>query len=244
MTILIVAGSAEERHKLKTGLDLQNYATEAVKTGEEALEKASVNDYDIIILDSPLAAEIVKRLRQMEVAAGIIVLTPAKRGTEAVEVLEAGADDCLAKPFMQAELSARIRALLRRERSVKPTQLRVGDLILDPGSHTVWRAGREIYLTKKEYRLLDYLMRRPGYVCTRNMIGERVWGYDFDSKSNVIDVYIGYLRRKIDRGFQPKLIHTIRDVGYKIEDKSRQPNLIQTKTARSPKSGLPFLYDD
>jgi DNA-binding response OmpR family regulator len=134
--------------------------------------------------------------------------------------LDSGADDYLVKPFAFGELVARIRALLRREKTVKSTKLQVGDLVLDPATHEVHRGDKEIQLSSKEYRLLDYMMRRPGQVCTRTMIGEHIWGYNFTDDSNVIDVYISYLRRKIDKGFNRKLIHTVRDVGYKIQDKS------------------------
>lgn len=136
-----------------------------------------------------------------------------------IKGLDAGADDYLVKPFAFGELTARIRALLRREKSVKSTKLQVGELTLNPATHEVIRNNKEIQLSSKEYRLLDYMMRRPNQICTRTMIGEHIWGYNFSDSSNVIDVYISYLRRKIDKGFKNKLIHTVRDVGYKIQDK-------------------------
>ena len=148
------------------------------------------------------------------------MLTAKDTVEDRVRGLDAGADDYLVKPFAFGELVARLRALLRRERNVQQTQLQVGDLVLDPATHEVFRGDKEIQLSSKEYRLLDYMMRRPGHVCTRTMIGEHIWGYNFTEDSNVIDVYISYLRRKIDAGFKAKLIHTVRDVGYKIQDKS------------------------
>ena len=122
------------------------------------------------------------------------------------------------------EVLARIRALLRREKTVKSPKLQINDLVLDPATHEVYRGGQEISLSSKEYRILDYMMRRPGRVCTRTMIGEHVWGYNFLGQgSNVIDAYISYLRKKVDHGFRQKLIHTVRDVGYKLQDKKGKP---------------------
>ncbi len=147
------------------------------------------------------------------------MLTARDTVEDRIKGLDAGADDYLIKPFAFGELVARIRALLRREKTVKSTKLQVGNLILNPSTHEVMRDNKEIPLSSKEYRLLDYMMRRPGQVCTRTMVGEHIWGYNFTEDSNVIDVYISYLRKKVDKGFQKKLIHTVRDVGYKIQEK-------------------------
>ena len=157
------------------------------------------------------------------------MLTAKDTVEDRIKGLDVGADDYLVKPFSFGELVARIRALLRREKTVKSTQLKVGDLMLDPATHEVFRGDKEVHLSSKEYRLLDYMMRRPRHVCTRTMIGEHIWGYNFTDESNVIDVYISYLRRKIDSGFKNRLIHTVRDVGYKIQDKTQKFNNLNTK---------------
>lgn len=202
---------------------MEHYTVEVAYDGEEALEKAEVNNYDLVILDVMIpkidGVEVCKKLRENKIDTPIIMLTAKDTTEDRIRGLDAGADDYLVKPFSFGELVARIRALLRREKTVKSTKLQIDDLTLDPATHEVYRGDKEIQLSSKEYRLLDYMMRRPGHVCTRTMIGEHIWGYNFTDDSNVIDVYISYLRRKIDSGFKTKLIHTIRDVGYKIQDK-------------------------
>jgi DNA-binding response OmpR family regulator len=202
---------------------MEHYTVETAYDGLEGLEKAEINNYDLIILDIMLpkmdGVELCRQLRSKKVETPIMLLTAKDTVEDRIKGLDAGADDYLTKPFAFGELLARIRALLRRERTVKSTKLKVGDLILDPATHEVFRGGKEISLSSKEYRLLDYMMRRPGNVCTRTMIGEHIWGYNFNDDSNVIDVYISYLRKKIDSGFKKPLIYTVRDVGYKIKDK-------------------------
>lgn len=224
MTILVVEDEIKISRFIKKGLEMEHYTVEVAYDGQEGFEMAELNSYDLIILDIMLpkmsGIEVCKKLRQSKVDTPIIMLTARDTIEDRVKGLDAGADDYLTKPFAFGELVARIRALLRREKSVKSTELKISDLVLDPVSHEVYRGDKEIQLSSKEYRLLDYMMRRPGHVCTRTMIGEHIWGYNFKDDSNVIDVYISYLRRKIDQGFKEKLIHTIRDVGYKIQDKS------------------------
>lgn len=223
MTILVVEDEIKITRFIKKGLEMEHYTIDVAYDGEEALEKAEINSYDLIILDIMIpkvdGIEVCRKIRESKIDTPIIMLTAKDTVEDRVRGLDAGADDYLAKPFAFGELVARIRALLRREKAVKSTRLQVGDLILDPATHEVLRGGKEVALSSKEYRLLDYMMRRPGHVCTRTMIGEHIWGYNFTDDSNVIDVYISYLRRKIDTGFKKKLIHTIRDVGYKIQDK-------------------------
>lgn len=223
MTILVVEDEIKISRFIKKGLEMEHYTVETAFDGEEALEKAEINSYDLIILDIMLpkldGVSACKQLRDRKVDTPILMLTARDTVDDRVTGLDAGADDYLVKPFAFGELMARIRALLRREKTVKATKLQVADLILDPATHEVTRGGKEIKLSSKEYRLLDYMMRRPGQVCTRTMIGEHIWGYNFTDDSNVIDVYISYLRKKIDAGFKAKLIHTVRDVGYKIQDK-------------------------
>lgn len=224
MTILVVEDEIKISRFIKKGLEMEHYTVDATYDGPGALEKAEINNYDLIIMDIMLprmdGIEVTKKLREMKVETPIIMLTARDTVDDRVKGLDAGADDYLIKPFAFGELLARIRALLRREKTVSTTKLRVGDLVLDPATHEVRRGDKEIQLSSKEYRLVDYMMRRPGHVCTRTMIGEHIWGYNFTDDSNVIDVYISYLRKKIDKGFKNKLIHTVRDVGYKIQDKS------------------------
>lgn len=223
MTILVVEDEIKITRFIKRGLEMEHYTVDVAYNGEDALEKIELNDYDLIILDIMLpkksGIEVLKELRSKKIESPVIMLTAKDTVEDRVAGLDAGADDYLVKPFAFGELVARIRALLRREKTVKATTLQIDDLILDPSTHEVTRDGKEIKLSSKEYRLLDYMMRRPGHVCTRTMIGEHIWGYNFTDDSNVIDVYISYLRRKVDKGFKNKLIHTVRDVGYKVQDK-------------------------
>ena len=226
MTILVVEDEIKITRFIKKGLEMEHYTVEIAYDGKEALEKAEINNYDLIILDIMLpkidGLEVCKKLREAKIETPIIMLTAKNTVEDRIKGLDAGADDYLVKPFSFGELLARIRALLRREKTVKSTKLQVGDLTLNPATHEIFRGNKEISLSSKEYRLLDYMMRRPGYVCTRTMIGEHIWGYNFKDDSNVIDVYISYLRRKIDKGFKIRLIHTVRDVGYKIQDKNQK----------------------
>ena len=223
MTILVVEDEVKITRFIKKGLEMEHYTIDIAYDGQEALEKAEINNYDLIVLDIMLpkidGLEVCKKLRANKVDTPIIMLTAKDTVEDRIKGLDAGADDYLIKPFAFGELIARIRALLRREKIVKSTKLQISDLTLDPATHEVHRGGKEIPLSSKEYRLLDYMMRRPGHVCTRTMIGEHIWGYNFTDDSNVIDVYISYLRKKIDSGFRDKLIHTVRDVGYKVQDK-------------------------
>jgi DNA-binding response OmpR family regulator len=229
MTILVVEDEIKITRFIKKGLEMEHYTVDTAYDGAEALEKAEINNYDLIVLDIMLpkidGIEVCRRLRAAKVETPIIMLTAKDTVEDRIKGLDAGADDYLTKPFAFGELIARIRALLRREKTVSTTRLQVGDLILNPATHEVFRNNKEIQLSSKEYRLLDYMMRRPGHVCTRTMIGEHIWGYNFKDDSNVIDVYISYLRRKIDTGFNHKLIHTVRDVGYKIQDKNSNNKL-------------------
>jgi len=226
MTILVVEDEIKITRFIKKGLEMEHYTVEIAYDGKEALEKAEINNYDLIILDIMLpemdGIEVCKKLREAKIETPIIMLTAKNTVEDRIKGLDAGADDYLVKPFSFGELLARIRALLRREKTVKSTKLQVGDLTLNPATHEIFRGNKEISLSSKEYRLLDYMMRRPGHVCTRTMIGEHIWGYNFKDDSNVIDVYISYLRRKIDNGFKARLIHTVRDVGYKIQDKNQK----------------------
>ncbi len=225
MTILVV----EDEHKItrfiQRGLEIEHYTVDVAYDGEEALNKLSVNDYDLIILDLMLpkkdGIEVCKEIRDKKIDAPVIMLTARDTIEDRVKGLDQGADDYIVKPFAFGELLARIRALLRREKTVKRSVLQIADLVLDPATHEVIRAGKTLPLTSKEYRLLDYFMRRPGQVCTRTMIGEHIWGYNFVDSSNVIDVSVSNLRKKVDGNFSPQLIKTVRNVGYKIIQEPR-----------------------
>jgi DNA-binding response OmpR family regulator len=174
--------------------------------------------HDLIVLDIQLPGKdglsVLQCLRKEEVKTPILLLTVRATIEDKVLGLDAGADDYLTKPFAFQEFLARVRALLRRRADAEPVLLQLGDLMLDAARRTVYRGEEKIELTAKEFTLLDYFMRNPGRVLTRTMIAEHVWDYDFDSMTNIIDVYVNYLRKKIDAGREPKLIHTVRGVGY------------------------------
>lgn len=209
---------------IKKGLEEEGYAVDVVGDGESALDYASSVDYDVIILDIMLprrdGISVCQKLRERGCNAPILMLTARDAVDDRVRGLDAGADDYLVKPFAFRELVARIRALLRRPRDVISSQLQVGDLVLDTRTRVAQRGGRKIELTAREYALLEFLMRNKNQVLTRTQIAEHVWDYDFFSESNIVDVYIRYLRVKVDADFEPKLIQTVRGVGYKISDQA------------------------
>jgi DNA-binding response OmpR family regulator len=222
MRILVVEDEKKLAHVLKQGLGEHGYAVDVAFDGEAAFEMAMAVDYDCVILDLLLprrdGAEICREMRRRGRRMPILVLTAQSATNQKIRLLDLGADDYLIKPFAFAELLARLRALLRRG-SVEPsTVLRVADLELDPASRRVWRAGREIVLTAREFAVLEYLMRHAGHVVTRNMIADHVWSLDYEGASNIVEVYVNYLRRKIDQDFQPKLIKTIRGAGYSLRE--------------------------
>ncbi|MBI5071507.1 response regulator transcription factor [Candidatus Falkowbacteria bacterium] len=225
MTILVVEDEYKITRFIQRGLEMEHYTVDVAYDGEEALNKLGVNDYDLIILDLMLpkkdGIEVCKEIRARKIDAPVIMLTARDTIEDRIKGLDQGADDYVVKPFAFGELLARIRALLRREKTVKRSVLQVADLVLDPATHEVTRAGTPIPLTSKEYRLLDYFMRRPGQVCTRTMIGEHIWGYNFIDSSNVIDVSVSNLRKKVDGDLPLQLIKTVRNVGYKIIQEPR-----------------------
>ncbi|MFH1782553.1 MAG: response regulator transcription factor [Candidatus Omnitrophota bacterium] len=218
MRILLVEDEEKIASFLKRGLKEEHYAVDVASDGEKALYLANINKYDLIILDIMLPCKdgiyICRELRSKEEDTPILMLTARDGVSDRVKGLDAGADDYLTKPFAFDELLARLRALLRRKRAVKATVLKIADLELDQITHKVRRAGKEISLTSKEYALLEYLMLNRDQVVTRTMISEHVWNDDFDSFTNVIDVYVNYLRNKIDKGFKKPLLQTLRGRGY------------------------------
>jgi heavy metal response regulator len=218
MRILIVEDEKKVAGFIKKGLEEETYAVDVAYDGEEGFHLADMNQYDMIILDLMLpkmdGLEVLTRLRDKKVSTPILLLTAKDAVDDKVAGLNKGADDYLTKPFAFSELLARIRSLLRRGQAETQTDLKVGDLILDMVSHKVSRNGEEIELTGKEYSLLEYFMRNEGKVLTRTMIAEHVWDYNFDTFTNVIDVYVNHLRKKIDKKYPAKLLHTLRGVGY------------------------------
>jgi heavy metal response regulator len=220
MRILVVEDEARVRSFLRRGFCEATMAVDEASDGEEALAAAATGNYDAIVLDLMLPGrdgfEVLRELRASGCTAPVLVLTARNAVEDRVRGLDGGADDYLVKPFAFAELLARVRALLRRG-STGPSVIRVGDLEVDVARRTAARAGRALDLTAREFALLEYLARHEGEVVTRTMIAEHVWKLDFDTFSNVIDVYIRYLRRKIDDPFEEKLIHTRRGVGYVLQ---------------------------
>ena len=218
VAILVVEDERKIREFLHRGLEEEGYTVEVAEDGEAAFELASGNAYELIVLDLLLPRRdglaVCRALRAGRITTPVLMLTARDAVPDRVAGLDVGADDYLTKPFAFEELLARIRALLRRERMVQPPVLRVADLALDPATRTVTRQDRTVELTNREYQLLHLLMRHPGQVLNRAMIEERVWGYDFDRGSNVVDAYIRLLRRKIDRGYPTRLIYTVRGAGY------------------------------
>jgi DNA-binding response OmpR family regulator len=219
MNLLIVEDDDSVARFLKQATTEAGYAPQLVEDGLDALEMARSGAFDLILLDVMVPRldgfEICRRLRAAKVATPILIITARDLLDDKVQGLDSGADDYIVKPFQVAELLARLRALLRRGAS-SPVVLQVADLSLDPVSRQVSRGGNPISLSATEYTLLEYLLRNAGRVLTRSMLLEHVWQYDFGGHDNVLDVYISYLRRKIDRGYLPALIHTVRGVGYMV----------------------------
>jgi len=222
MRILLVEDNHRLSHSLKMSLTEEGYAVDLAYDGQEGQDLAEVTPYDAIILDVMLpkkgGLEVCQSLRLQRVNTPVIMLTARDTVEDRVLGLDSGADDYLVKPFAMSELLARLRALLRRDAPTKTNLLQVGDLSVDPASHFVERAGQAISLTAKEYTLLEYFIRHPNQVITREMVENHVWNYDFESISNVVDVYLRRLRRKIDDLFETKLFETIRGAGYRLRE--------------------------
>lgn len=220
MRVLIAENDPALAGFVRKGLEAEHYAVDVSHGAEQVRSLASDIDYDLIILELNLSGTdgvgILRHLRARKPSLPILVLTSRSRVEDRVECLDLGADDYMVKPFSFSELSARIRALLRRSHLPVASVLSINDLKLDRVEHRVERAGRRIELTSKEFGLLEYLMLNAGRRVTRAMIIEHVWNLSFDTCTNVVDVYVNYLRRKIDDGFARRLIHTVRGVGYEL----------------------------
>jgi len=220
MRILIAEDDVALASFVKKGLEAEHYATDVSADGEQSRAMASELDYDLVVLDLNMprldGVAVLRYLRTKKPSMPILVLTGRARVEDRVQCLDLGADDYLIKPFSFTELSARIRALLRRSHLPAESVLEVDDLKLDRVERKVERGGKRIELTSKEFGLLEYLMRNAGRRITRAMIIEHVWNLSFDTCTNVVDVYVNYLRRKVDDGHEKRLIHTIRGVGYEL----------------------------
>jgi two-component system response regulator MprA len=224
MTIMVVDDERSVREAVRRALELEGYAVELAADGSEALEQldARASEPDALVLDVLMPSldglEVCKRLRHSGSRLPVLMLTARAEVSDRVAGLDAGADDYLVKPFALEELLARLRALLRRT-SAGGEALRFADLELDPSTREVSRAGTPIELTRTEFSLLELFLRNPRQVLTRSLIFERVWGYDFGATSNSLDVYIGYLRRKTEAGGKPRLIQTVRGIGYALRER-------------------------
>jgi heavy metal response regulator len=218
MRLLVIEDEQKVANFIKQGLEEEGYAVDHAADGASGLQMALEGLHDVIVLDVMLpkldGLSVLQQLRQEKVTTPVLLLTVRATIEDKVLGLDAGADDYLTKPFAFEEFVARVRALLRRRAETAPPILQVADLALDPARRVVSRDEKKIELTPREFTLLDYFMRNPGRVLTRTMIANRVWDYTFDSTTNVIDVYVNYLRKKIDTGHDTKLLHTVRGVGY------------------------------
>ncbi len=222
MRILVVEDEKKVASFIKKGLEEEYYSVDVAFDGKKGLELALIEEYDLIILDLMLpfkdGLSILKELRKEKILTPVLILTARDTIQDKVTGLDSGADDYLAKPFSFEELLARIRALLRRNSIEKNNILKSGDLKLDTQTHKAYRNDVEIHLTAKEYAILEYLMRNKNRVISRTKLSEHIYEFNFDTETNVIDVYINKLRNKIDKGFEKQLIQTIRGVGYIIKD--------------------------
>ncbi|MEP6909221.1 MAG: response regulator transcription factor [Actinomycetota bacterium] len=222
MRVLIVDDELKMASLLHRGFLEEGHAADVAGTGEDALWMAQAHPYDAIVLDVMLPGlngfETCRKLREADVWAPVLMLTARDAVDDRVTGLDAGADDYLAKPFSFAELLARLRALARRGGIERPAELEVGGLRLDPASRRVWRGSEEIRLSPKEFALLETFMRRPGQALSRFQLLEQAWDFAYENRSNVVDVYVRYLREKVDRPFGTSSLETVRGVGYRLRE--------------------------
>jgi len=222
MKILVVEDEKKVAGFIKRGLEEDQYQVTVTHDGADGLKQALEGDFSLVILDVMLPKKdgltVIRELREAGKRIPVLILTAKASTEDVVSGLDAGSDDYLTKPFAFSELTARVRALLRRDGQDRGAEITFADLRLDPVSHKVWRGKTEIDLTAKEYGLLEYLMRNTNTVLSRAMIADHVWDYAFDSFTNIIDVYVNYLRKKVDKDFPVKLIHTVRGQGYVMRE--------------------------
>jgi DNA-binding response OmpR family regulator len=220
MRILLVEDDRKAARVLRQGLEEEGFVVDVAASGDDGEEQAAINHYDLILLDwllpGKLGIELCRELRAREVSTPILMLTAKDALADRIAGLDTGADDYLTKPFAFTELLARIRALLRRSEVTRPPVLRVADLTVDPVSHRVTRAGVPVSVTAKEYAILVFLMRHAGEVVTRTQLGEHVWEAEHDNLTNLVDVHVSHLRKKIDQAPAVTLIRTVRGRGYRL----------------------------
>ncbi|MGZ5212360.1 MAG: response regulator transcription factor [Actinomycetota bacterium] len=221
MRILLVEDEVKMARALRRGLEQEGHTIDVSADGDDGLSKALEYDYDAVVLDVMLPGRdgfsICRELRASGRWSPVLMLTARDAVEDRIRGLDAGADDYLVKPFAFGELLARLRALVRRGPTERPPVISVGDVELDPAAHTVTRSGRAVALSPREFALLEFLMRHPGEVLSRTRILEQVWDYSYSGYSNVVDVYVAYLRRKLERPFGRPLIRTVRGVGYALD---------------------------
>ena len=227
MRLLVVEDELRMAALLKRGLEEDGYAVDVASTGPDALWQAAEFAYDAVLLDLMLpgidGVEVCRQLRSQGRWMPVLMLTARDAVADRVRGLDAGADDYVVKPFSFAELSARIRALIRRGAVERPTELSAGDLRLDPATRQAWRGDIELELSSKEFALLELFLRHPGEVLTRTRILEHVWDFAYEGMSNVVDQYVLYLRRKIDRPFRVEQLETVRGAGYRLRTQPAAP---------------------
>ncbi len=222
MRVLVVEDEKKTASFIRKALQAEGFAVDVCHRGDDVLATVSATSFDAILLDIMLPGRdglsVLRQLRERKISTPVLLLSARGEVNERVEGLNAGADDYLPKPFVIAELVARVRALGRRGGDSKSTVLRLADLALDTVKHQARRGEKVFELTAREFRLLEFLMRSPGRICSRMAIIEKVWDYDFDPGTNLVDVYVKRLREKIDEGFEPKLLHTVRGIGYVLKE--------------------------
>jgi DNA-binding response OmpR family regulator len=224
MHILIVEDEKKVALFLKRSLEEEGFTVDLAPDGEEGVQQATNSLYDLIIMDIMMPKKdgltATREIRENGITVPILCLTAKDTSEDIIKGLDSGSDGYLTKPFAFAELNARCRALIRRSKQDRGAEIYYADLRLDPVSHKVWRSGNELILSAKEYGLLEYFMQNPEQVLTRSMIAEHVWDYTFDSFTNIIDVYVNYLRKKVDQNYETKLIRTVRGVGYALKEEA------------------------